>query len=130
MLIRQASTYKHDFFTHNSMLFIFSTITYKMTQISYSHKQSISRSLHDHEPFFFSIHQQISMIPKNSTKPEDISLGIKTKLEPNPRLPGTIPKNFQYSVPKSCPDCPKIVLKIQLRLSENSPENSVQTVRK
>ena len=47
------------------------------------------------------IHQQITVILENSSKPENISPGIKTKHQPSPGLPRTSPKNFQYSVPKS-----------------------------
>ena len=50
--------------------------------------------------FFGSIHQQITMIPKHTTKPEDISPEIKTKSQHSPGLP------------------------------ENSFENPIRTVRK
>ena len=69
------------------------------------------------------------MIPKKySTKPEDISPGIKTKPQPSPGLPENSSENSALTVRKKSQkfslDCPKIVPKIQLGLFENSPENS------
>ena len=114
-------------FTHNNMLFIFLIITHKKTQISDLHKQNTSWSLHNHEPFLVLFINKISVILKSSTKLKDINPEIKTKPEPSPGLPGTSSKNFQNSVPKSCPDCPKAVLKFSLdclKIVPKIPKNS------
>ena len=94
-------------FTHNRILFIFPTIHTKWPKSRTHIKQGTFWSLHGHEPFFFcSIHQQITVTPKHITKPEDISLVIKTKPQHSPGLPE------------------------MSELSENNPENSTRTIRK
>ena len=88
-------------FLHTHHIIYFSNNTHKMTKISDPYKTGHLLVLSWPRTIFGSICHQITMIPKNSTKPEDISPGIKTKPQPSPGLLGASPKNFQYSVPKS-----------------------------
>ena len=72
-----------------------------------------------HGPFtnlnqFDSTHPYNQYITKKATKPGDIGLRFK----PNLNTVRTARKQFQ----KSCPNCLKIVPKIQPRLSKTSPE--------
>ena len=75
----------------------------------------------------FTVRHRITVVPKHTTKPKDISRGIKTKPELSSRLPENSPKNPVHSVrkqsqkfnlncpkivPKFNPECPKTVLKI------------------
>ena len=95
--------------------------------------------------FFCSIHQQITVIPKHTTKPEDVNPGIKTKPQHSPGLPENSskilseesknsPKNSVRTVQKQSQkfnsDCLKTISKIHPGLSENSSKNSFQTVQK
>ena len=105
-------------FTYNNILFIFPTITYKMTQISdsYTTRHLLVPSRH-----------RIAVIPKHTTKPEDISPGIKTEPQHSPGLCENSPENPVWTVLKQfqkfsldcletvlkfSSDCPKTVLKI------------------
>ena len=111
-------------FTHNNILFIFSTKHTKWSKSRTFIKQGTSWLLHGYEPFFFCfIHQQITVIPKHTTKPEDISPGIKTKPQHSLGLPENSPKNpiriIRKQSQKFSPNCPKTV-----------PKNSVRTVKK
>ena len=75
----------------------------------------------------FTIHHRIIEILKHTTKPKDISPGIKTKPQYSPGLPENSPKNPVWTVhkqsqkfslncvkivPKFSPDCSRTVLKI------------------
>ena len=64
----------------------------------------------------FTIHNRIIRIPKHTTKPKDISPGIKTKSKYSPGLLENSPENPVRTVreqsQKFNPNCPKIVLKI------------------
>ena len=74
-------------------------------------QQGTSRSRHKPEPVWFHTSIQ-SLYHKTSNQTPKTSV---SESKPNPN---------------SVQDCPKIVLKFQPRLSENSPENSVRTVKK
>ena len=71
----------------------------------------------------FIVRHRIIGIPKHAIKPKDISSEIKTKPQHNPGLPENCPR-------KSYPDCLQTILKIQPRLSENSPKNSYTQSKK
>ena len=71
----------------------------------------------------FTIHQRIIGIPKHTTKPKDISPGIKTKSQYSPGLPEhpvrtdrkqsqKFNPDYPKTVPKLNTDCPKTVPKI------------------
>ena len=64
----------------------------------------------------FMVHHRIIGIPKLTTKPKDLSPGIKTKLQHSPGLPENSPKNLFRTIrkqfPKFSPDYSKTVPKI------------------
>ena len=107
-------------FIYNNILFIFSTITYKMAQISdpYTTGHLLVHSRFATELLWY---QNTPQNPKTSV------LGLK----PNPNLapdwPKTIPKilsGLSENSPKIQPELSENSLEIQLRLFENSPKNS------
>ena len=82
----------------------------------------------------FTVHHRIIRIPKHTTKPKDISPGIKTKSQYSPGLPENSPENHvrtlrkqsqKFSqncakiVPKFSPICPKTVPKISTLSQKN-----------
>ena len=82
----------------------------------------------------FTIHNRIIRIPKHTTKPKDISPGIKTKPQYSPGLLENSPENPVRTVRKQSqkfnPNCAKTVLKfsldcpkIVLKISTRSPKN-------
>ena len=87
-------------FTHNNILFIFLTIHTKWSslgpiKIGHLSVPSLPRTC------FGSIHYRITVIPKHSTKPEDIGPVIKTKSQHSPGLPRTNPKISNIQSQKS-----------------------------
>ena len=74
----------------------------------------------------FTVRHRITVIPKHTTKPEDISPGIKTKPEPSFGLPENSSENPVWTVRKQSrnfnPNCSKTVSKF-------SP-NCLKTVQK
>ena len=86
------------FFTHNHILFIFPTIHTKWSK-SRTHINRAPLGLFmTMNHFFGSIHQQITVIPKHTTKPEGISHEIKTKPQHSPGLPENSCENLVRNV--------------------------------
>ena len=95
-------------FTHKQHVIHFSNNnTQKWPKYRTHIKQGTSWSLHGLSPNYWDT--------KTHHKPKDISLGIKTKPQYNPRLPENSPKNPVRTVSKQSrkfsPNCPKTVLK-------------------
>ena len=112
MLIRQASIYKHDFFfTHNSMLFIFLTITHKMAQISYPYKHGTYWSLHGSSLNYCDT--------KTHHKTRRHQCRDQNQISTQSEIAWNQSQKFAIFIPK-----------ILSGLSENSPENSSWTVQK
>ena len=74
----------------------------------------------------FTVRHQISVIPKHTTKPEDISVGIKTKPLSSPRLLENSPEISALTVRKQSrnfnPNCSKKVPKLSPDYSKTVPK--------
>ena len=85
----------------------------------------------------FTVRHRISMIPKHTTKLEDISLGIKTKPLSSPKLIENSPEISAWTVKKQSrnfnPNCPKTVSKLSpdcLKTVSKIPKNSYTQSKK
>ena len=98
--IQHISIYQHDFFFKHSIIFKSSNNHIKWSTLGPIKSGHLSiPSLP--RTSFGSIHHRITMIPKHSTKPEDIVLGIKTKSQHILGLLGTNPKIYNIRSQKS-----------------------------
>ena len=89
--IDHMSIYQHDFFfffLKHSMIFKSSNNHTKWSTLRPIKTRYLSVPSLPQTSFGF-IHHRITVIPKHSTKPEDISPGIKTKSQHSPGLPRT-----------------------------------------
>ena len=85
----------------------------------------------------FTVRHRITVIPKHTTKPKDISPGIKTKPEPSLGLSENSSENPVWTVKKQSrnfnPNCPKTVSKFSsdcLKTVPKIPKNSYTQSKK